>query len=241
MAVAAAIGGRWSATSRGAAVGAVDRGPAAPWLRLAALGALLAGSAAAAVWLPVPDPRDLAASSFTREPWAPALFAAVYAAATLTAVPKGVLSAGAGLLFGFALGSAVVWAAAVAGAAAAFGLGRALGRDAVARMLRGRAHRVDEALGRHGAWAVLGLRLVPLVPFTALNYGSGLSAVRFPGYLLATAVGIVPGTLAYVALGAYGTDPGSPAFAAAVAALVVLSAGGAALAHRRRRRRRRGA
>lgn len=214
----------------------VDRGPSAPWLRLAVLGALLAAGVAAAVWLPVPDPRELAAAPAAREPWAPVLFAAAYAAATLTAVPKGVLSAGAGLLFGFGLGSVVVWAAALVGAVAAFWLGRALGRDAVQRMARGRLQRVDDALGRHGAWAVLGLRLVPLVPFTALNYGSGLSAVRFGGYLLATAVGIVPGTLAYVALGAYGADPASPAFVVAVTALVALTAAGAVVAHRRRRR-----
>ena len=203
-------------------------------VRLGALALLVAAGTAAAVWLPVPDPRDLAASPFAREPWAPVVFAAGYAAATLTAVPKGVLSAGAGLLFGMALGSVVVWAAAVTGAVAAFWLGRALGRGAVQRRVRGRLLRVDEALGEHGAWAVLGLRLVPLVPFTALNYGSGLSAVSFGGYLLATAVGIVPGTLAYVALGAHGTDPASPAFVAAVAALVVLTAAGAVVARRRR-------
>jgi len=74
-----------------------------------------------------------------------------------------------------------------------------------------------------------------VVPFTALNYGSGLTALRLPTYLAATAVGIVPGTVAYVALGAYGTDPWSLPFVAAAAVLFVLSIGGAVLARRHRR------
>ena len=83
------------------------------------------------------------------------------------------------------------------------------------------------------AFAVLLARLVPVVPFTAVNYGSGLTAVTFPAYLLATAVGIIPGTLAYVAVGAYGTDPGNWPFLLAAGVLVALSLGGAWLARRR--------
>ena len=75
-----------------------------------------------------------------------------------------------------------------------------------------------------------------MVPFTALNYGSGLTVLGFPTYLAATAVGIAPGTLSYVALGAYGTDPASAPFLLAAGALLVLSVGGALLAWRQRRR-----
>jgi uncharacterized membrane protein YdjX (TVP38/TMEM64 family) len=42
------------------------------------------------------------------------------------------------------------------------------------------------------------LRLIPLVPFNALNFGSGLTAMRWRDYALATVIGIVPGTLVYV-------------------------------------------
>ena len=44
---------------------------------------------------------------------------------------------------------------------------------------------------------MLVLRLVPLVPFNALNFGSGLTSLRWPDYALATVVGILPGTLVY--------------------------------------------
>ena len=76
---------------------------------------------------------------------------------------------------------------------------------------------------------------VPVLPFTAVNYGSGLTSVRATHYIAGTALGIIPGTVAYVALGAFGADPGSWQFVTAVAALVLLSLVGLALRRLRRR------
>jgi len=104
----------------------------------------------------------------------------------------------------------------------------------VQRMAHEHLDRLDDLVRRYGAFAVLGLRLVPVVPFTAINYGSGLTTLRFGSYLAATGVGIIPGTVAYVALGAYGTDPGSAPFVVAVVALVGLSTLGAFVTWRRR-------
>lgn len=72
-----------------------------------------------------------------------------------------------------------------------------------------------------GTWVRLGL-------FVGL-----LAAIPFPAYILATGVGILPGTIAYVTVGAYGADPGSWLFLVAVGALLLLSIGGALLARRR--------
>lgn len=205
------------------------------WLRLAALLLLLGVGVAVAVRFPLPDRQDLVSGPLVDGPWAPLLFGAAYAAATLAPVPKNALSAAAGFVFGLGPGVALVWGAALVGAAVAFWLGRFLGRDGVERLSRGHLARVDALVDHYGGWAVLGLRLVPVVPFTALNYGSGLTALRFRTYLVATAAGIVPGTVAFVALGAYGTDPRSLPFLAAAAVLLMLSAGGAVLARRQRR------
>ncbi len=81
------------------------------------------------------------------------------------------------------------------------------------------------------------MRLVPVLPFTAIDYGAGLAAVRFRDHQLGTVLGIVPGTIAFAALGAHGTSPGSWPFVVAVLGLVALTAGGAAAALRHRRGR----
>ena len=50
---------------------------------------------------------------------------------------------------------------------------------------------------RHGFQGLLTLRLIPLVPFNALNFGSGLMTLRWRTYAIATVVGILPGTAIY--------------------------------------------
>ena len=209
----------------------------AVWIRLSAFVAILAIAVAVAAAVELPDPEQLRADIAAAGPGAITLFVLVYAAATLAPLPKNVLAAVAGLLFGLVVGVAVVFLAALLGAVAAFALGRVLGREAVERLTGTRVARVDALLRRRGLLSVLVVRLVPVLPFTAINYAAGLTAVRTRDYLLGTALGIIPGTIAYVALGAYGTSPGSWPFVLAVLALVGLTVGGAALTRRSRRTR----
>ncbi|CCG01759.1 TVP38/TMEM64 family protein [Blastococcus saxobsidens] len=206
------------------------------WVRLTVLVLVVALAAVVALLVGLPDEQQLRAGVAAVGPVAPALFVLLYAVATLAPLPKNVLSVAAGLLFGLVAGVALVLLAALAGALAAFLLGRALGRDAVERITRGRTARVDALFRRRGLLAVLGVRLVPVLPFTAINYAAGLTTVGLRDYLIGTALGIIPGTVAYVALGAYGTSPGSWPFVVAVLVLVALTAGGATAVHRYRRR-----
>lgn len=152
----------------------------------------------------------------------------------LTPAPATVFSIAAGLLFGLAGGLAVVLAGALLGAAGGFALARRLGRDAVAGVDSDRLRRLDAMLARRGLLAVIGVRLVPLLPFTALNYACGLTGVRARDYLLGTALGILPGATAFVTVGAYGADPGSVPFLVALGGLVLLAAGGVVVSRRRR-------
>ena len=213
-----------------------DRRSWSPWVRLGVLVALLGIGVFVALRFPVPDRQELVSGLLVEGPWGPLVFGLVYATATLAPVPKNVLSAAAGFAFGLGSGAVLVWSAALVGSGVAFWLGRLLGRDGVERLARGHLARVDALVDRYGGWAVLGLRLVPVVPFTALNYGSGITTLSFWRYVLATAAGIAPGTVSYVALGAYGTDPESVPFLAAAVALLLLSAGGALLAWRHHHR-----
>ncbi len=131
-----------------------------------------------------------------------------YALLTLGPVPKAALSAAAGLLFGLGVGAVVVWVASMLGAVAGFWLARWLGRDAVERLAGRRLSYADDWLTRRGILAVIGGRLLPVVPFTVINYAAGLSGLRFRDLLVGTAVGIIPGTAIAVSAGALGSRPG---------------------------------
>lgn len=162
-----------------------------------------------------------------------ALFVAGYVALTLTPIPKSVLNIAAGLTWGFVGGSLLVYLGSLIGATVAFMIGRSLGRDAVERFTGARVARVDELLRRQGLATVIGARLIPVLPFTAINYTAGLTAVGRRDYALGTALGIIPGTLAYVAIGAFGLELGWP-FWLAVGVLGGLTVIGVFLANRAR-------
>lgn len=199
-------------------MGAVTR-----WWRPALLVALVAASVVVALTVGLPPVAGIRAW-VDGAGWAgPVAFAALYAVSTLTPVPASVLSIVAGVLFGIPVGVAVVLCGALTGAACGFAVARVLGRDAVTRVGGGRVARLDGLLRRRGFLAVVGLRLVPLLPFTTLNLAFGLTAVGPRNYLLGTALGILPAATAYVTIGAYGTTPGSVPFLVAVGGLAVLA------------------
>lgn len=203
------------------------------WIRPLLLVAVVAAGVTVALTVGVP-PIDDVRSWVADAGWAgPVLYAALYAAVTLTPAPASVASIAAGVLFGLPLGLAVVMVGALTGATIAFGLSRVLGRGTVERVDSDRLRRLDALLRRRGLLAMIGVRLVPLLPFNALNYACGLSAVRPRDYLLGTTIGILPGATAYVAVGAFGTEPGSLPFLLAVGGLVGLALIGVIGARRR--------
>lgn len=211
------------------------------WARPLALICVLAAASVATALLGLPDTQTLRVRIAAAGPAAPVVFVLLYALVTLLPLPKNVFAALAGVLFGLLLGIVVVLLAALLGAATAFGVSRALGREAVERLTGARVARVDALLSRRGLLAVIAVRLVPVLPFTAINYAAGLTSVRTRDYALGTAVGIVPGTVAFVAVGAFGTTPGSWPFLLSITALALFTGGGLFVAGRRRRRRKRAA
>lgn len=200
------------------------------WTRLSALAALLIVVFVVEQLRGWDDVRLLREQVDTAGPWGAVVFVAGYALLCLLPAPKALLTALGGLLFGWWLGALLSWVAALAGAAVAFGLGRALGRDAVDRLTRGRVERADRLLADHGLGAVLAARLTPVLPFTVINYAAGLTGVQWRHYAMGSALGMVPGSLAYAAFGAWGTDPWG--IFAGVAALVTLVALGGLLGRR---------
>lgn len=202
--------------------------------RVAAVLVLAALMIAVAVGVGVPGRQAVRAEVAGWGWWAPVAFAGLYGLVSLSPLPKTVFTLAAGAVFGVVAGVAIVVAGAMLGAVAAFGLGRWLGRDAVRRIAGRRAGALDVRLARRGLWAVMFLRLVPVVPFTAVNYLAGCTSVRVRDFLLGTAVGILPATTAYVTVGAYGWQAGAWPLWAALAALAVLTVGGLVVERHRR-------
>ena len=132
-----------------------------------------------------------------------AVFVLLYVAACVLFIPGSLLGLGAGAIYGVAQGTALVSFASTLGATAAFLLGRYFARGWVASRIAGntRFGAIDAAVGREG-WKIVALtRLSPIFPFNLLNYAYGLTQVSLRDYVLASWVGMFPGTLLYVYLG----------------------------------------
>jgi len=128
--------------------------------------------------------------------WAPIVYVAVYAVGVCLFVPGTLLTGLGAAIFGPYRGFLYVWIGAMLGAGAAFIMGRTLGREFAASLIGDRLKRYDEAIERNGFATVLYLRLV-YFPFTPMNFGMGLTKVRFRDYLLGTGLGIIVGTFIF--------------------------------------------
>ena len=96
-------------------------------------------------------------------------------------------------MFGAWPGVAYAAVGTMAAAAANYGIGRWLGRDAVRRLAGARANRLSEHIGRRGVLAMVVLRLLPIAPFTVVNLVAGASHIGLRDYLVGTAIGMLPG------------------------------------------------
>lgn len=157
---------------------------------------------------------------------APIAFVAIYALLTVALVPGSAPSLAAGALFGAAWGSLLTVIGATLGATAAYVFARRVGRAPLRARTGARFARLDDWVARRGFRAVLYVRLIPIFPFNAVNYAFGMTSVTPRAYVVATAIGIVPGTVAFVALGSSLRDPGSTGFLVALGAVAALTAGG---------------
>jgi uncharacterized membrane protein YdjX (TVP38/TMEM64 family) len=138
--------------------------------------------------------------------WAPLVFIALYAAATVLFVPGSVMTLAGGALFGPLWGTLWNIIGAVLGATLAFVAARYIAADFVARRAGGRLKALVEGVEAEGWRFVAFVRLVPLFPFNLLNYALGLTRIRIAEYVIASAVCMLPGTFAYTYLGYAGRE-----------------------------------
>lgn len=110
----------------------------------------------------------------------------------------------AGATLGVFWGSIVSIIGNTLGATAAFIISRFFLRDFVIKTIYAKYHAVEKYEARffsNGLLTVIFLRLIPLFPFNALNYLLGVTQVKTKDYLIGTAFGIIPGTIAFVYFG----------------------------------------
>ena len=148
-----------------------------------------------------PQKLDAAAQRVQDIPWLGPIFVAVYAGLAAFAAPVSPLAYGAGAVFGVVRGTIFVMLASLLGATAGYFLARSAW-SGVARRLLGRFHGKLRGIG-HGTVFLTALRvqLLPIVPFGIFNYAAGVAHVPFLPFLAATALGILPGTIAAVYIG----------------------------------------
>jgi uncharacterized membrane protein YdjX (TVP38/TMEM64 family) len=202
------------------------------WLLALAAGFLLA---LAWRWTPLyewldPSPLIVLAERLQQSAAAPLLTLAAFVAAVLLAVPLTLMVVVTVLVFGPWLGYAYSLPGALAGATAAYAVGRLLGRSSLRQLAGSRFGRLVQGLDRRGALTLAMVRVIPVAPFTLLNLAAGAARIRLRDFLLGTLLGLAPGMFAVVLLtnlarnGVLSPGAGTLLALAMVAALVGLAA-----------------
>ncbi len=131
-----------------------------------------------------------------------AIFVIAYVAAVACSIPAAsLMTLAGGFLFGTFEGGTLVVCAATIGATVLF----LAAKTALAGFFRARfgarAQKMEEGFRANAFNYLLVLRLVPVFPFFLVNLAAGLLGVRLSTYVIATFIGIIPGTFVYAGLG----------------------------------------
>jgi uncharacterized membrane protein YdjX (TVP38/TMEM64 family) len=153
--------------------------------------------------------------------WGPLAYILLFAIGPSFLVPGLVMTMAGGLAFGTLWGSVYAMIGADLGALIAFGGGRFLGRSFVERIIGRRFEKLLGQLKRHGFQIIFYLRLVPMIPYNALNLLAGASPITFRDYMWASVIGMVPGAILFAFLGDALWHPTSPRFFLALGLIVV--------------------
>src|SRR5215471_2671150 len=158
------------------------------------------------------DPALVKAQVVQWGPWGPIVYMLLYAVGPSFLVPGAVMTIAGGLAFGTLWGSVYSLIGANVGAVVAFGAGRFLGRGFVESVVGKRFDAMLGRIARHGFHIILYLRIVPVIPYNALNLIAGASRITFRDYLWASVIGMIPGTILFAFLGDALWHPLSPRF-----------------------------
>ena len=161
--------------------------------------------------------------------WAPWAYMAMFAVLPAFFFPVAVLALAGGVAFGLWQGALYTFIGAVVNCSVMFWTARHFGRKTIEALMEKRLdvkwrQRLDKLEGREGFILLIVLRLIPAVPYNLINYAFGLTGMRYPAYILASALGIIPGTFAFINIGDKAMDITSPGFWIAIGLLLLLLA-----------------
>ena len=159
--------------------------------------------------------------------WAPLAYMGLFVVLPAFFFPVAVLALAGGLLFGLWKGAVYTFIGAVLNCSLMFWMSRHVGRRKIEDLIRRRLspqwqQRLARLEGREGFLLLIVLRLIPAVPYNLINYAFGITGMSYGTYILASAIGIIPGTFAFINIGDKALDVGSPDFWIAIGLLVLL-------------------
>jgi uncharacterized membrane protein YdjX (TVP38/TMEM64 family) len=195
-------------------------------VKIAIIAILVGGS----IWLLIAhsewfrDPKLVKVQVLQWGVWGPVVFMLLYAVGPSFLVPGAVMTIAGGLAFGTAWGSVYSLIGGDAGALLAFAAGRFLGKSFVEQIVGKRFQSMLQKIAKHGFQIIFYLRMVPVIPYNALNLLAGASPIAFRDYFWATMIGMIPGTILFAFLGDALWHPLSPKFLLAVL-LIAISVG----------------
>ena len=161
--------------------------------------------------------------------WAPLGYIGLFTLLPAFFFPVAVLALAGGLLFGLWEGAVYTFVGALLNCTLMFLLSRHVGRERIEALIREKLspawrQRLEKLEGREGFLLLILLRLIPAVPYNLINYAFGLTGMSWGSYIAASAIGIIPGTFAFINIGDKVLEVGSPGFWTAVGLLVLLLA-----------------
>lgn len=172
-------------------------------------------------------PQQLQSSLEGLGPLAAVAYIALFAILPAFFFPVAILALAGGLLFGLVWGSVYTFLGAILNCVLMFLIARHIGRGKVQALIHRKLpqqwqNRMRNLGGREGALLLVILRLIPAVPYNLINYAFGLTEMKLSTYLFFSAIGIIPGTLAFINVGDKALDPTSPDFRIAIGLLAAL-------------------
>ena len=129
--------------------------------------------------------------------YAPILFLLLYCLASILCLPTALLVIASGALFGPVVGLFMSLLGATLGAVCGFSISRYLMPDGYYFIENERVKNMMLQVERQGWKAVAMLRLTPVVPYNLVNYGMGLTSIKFSHYLITTIIFIIPSKILF--------------------------------------------